>query len=103
MIRVIYHYAIAFITLMMLIGGSISFFISTSDYVKPVTPYLMTETDFNSSGMTQKEKTYAEYKRSEMTRVKEEGLRGMISSLGWIIIPGGVFMFVSRRIRKWDT
>lgn len=102
MIRAIYHYAISFITLMMLIGGSISFFINTADYAKPVPGYVMTESEYQSNQMNEKEKTYAAYKQKEIDTVKQNGLRGMVSSLGWIIIPGGVFMFVSRRIRKSD-
>jgi hypothetical protein len=102
MIRVVYFYAIAFITLMMLIGGSISFFVNTANYVKPA-PYYLPQSDYKMSEIGAKEKTYAAYKQKQIDTAKQDGLRGMVSSMGWILIPGVVYLFVNRRIHRMEV
>jgi hypothetical protein len=101
LIRVVYFYAISFITLMMLIGGSISFFNDASNYVKPG-PYLMSEADYKTTNMEAKTTSYAEYKKGELEKAKQDGLRGMVSSMGWILIPGAVFLLANRRIHRME-
>ena len=104
MIRAVYHYAIAFITLMMLIGGSITFFIETANYVKPA-PYLMTKVEFkdNAATLQKKNQTYDAYVEEARSTARDQALNSMIKSLGWILIPGAVFGFVNRRIRQMEV
>jgi hypothetical protein len=103
MIRAVYYYAIAFITLMMLIGGSVTFFMETANYVKPA-PYLMTKVEFGtpSAPISKKNQTYAEYVSESQKTARDQALNSMIKSLGWILIPGAVYVFVSRRIHRME-
>lgn len=104
MIRAVYYYGIAFITLMMLIGGSVTFFMETANYVKPA-PYVMTKVEFNDPNMSMKKKnqTYADYVEESRKTARDQALNSMIKSLGWIIIPGAVYVFVNRRIRQMEV
>lgn len=73
-IQIIYHYAIAFITLIMVIGGGISLFMALSDLVAPAS-----DNAFDSA------------------------LNDLIQSFGWIVIPGPIFLYMQKRIRKTES
>lgn len=71
MVKMIYYYAISFITLIMVIGGGIALFMALADVVAPPVG-ASTDAAINSA----------------------------IKSLGWIVIPGPIFYFTQRRIRE---
>jgi hypothetical protein len=103
LIRVVYFYAISFITLMMLIGGSVTFFMETANFVKPA-PYLMTKVDYGNDGapIKNKNQTYEQYVSESRSTARDQALNSMIKSLGWILIPGAVYVFVNRRIHRME-
>ena len=71
MIKMIYYYAISFITLIMVIGGGIALFIALADVIAP------------AAGAN-----------------NDAAVNSAIKSLGWIVIPGPIFYLAQRRIRE---
>jgi membrane-associated HD superfamily phosphohydrolase len=71
MVKMIYYYAISFITLLMVIGGGIALFIALADVIAPAAG---ADTD--------------------------AAINSAIKCLGWIVIPGPIFYFTQRRIRE---
>lgn len=71
MIKMIYYYAVSFITLIMVIGGGIALFIALADVIAPAA---------NADS--------------------DVAINSAIKCLGWIVIPGPIFYFTQRRIRE---
>ncbi|QST02295.1 hypothetical protein IMZ31_22850 (plasmid) [Pontibacillus sp. ALD_SL1] len=111
MVKTIYVYLVLFATLMMTIGGSVAAFSALSDYVYP-TPYIQTYESYKEMQMqyecTDKsvtcaleddlmKKQYTEMIDSEKKNMKERALSNFIKSLGWIVIPFPVFLYIMRK------
>jgi hypothetical protein len=99
MLRAIYYYAIAFITLMMVIGGSISVFSAAADLATPGI-YISSQADYKNMGQTQK---YADYVAQTKESDRKRALNSLIRSFGFIVIPGPIFLFTNRRIKEMDV
>lgn len=116
MIKQIYQYAVAFITLIMVIGGGVFAFMSAADYVSP-NAYVQTYEDFKDMKINkfnyEKEKTErVEYSEEELQKqydamvkqqiefTKQRAVNGLIKSLGWIIIPFPIYVVFQRRINR---
>lgn len=107
MFKSFYLYLVLFATLMMSIGGSVGVFMSTADFVSPVT-YQQTFEDYKMGFNEQEIQkntdelkiAYDEMISSEKEQAKERALNGIIKSLGWILIPFPIFLFFQRQLRK---
>ncbi|GGM37866.1 hypothetical protein GCM10011351_25090 [Paraliobacillus quinghaiensis] len=116
LVKQVYQYSVAFITLIMIIGGGIFTFMNLSDYFAPNT-YIETYDQYKSgqyySGKFEEENTereelsdeelrrnYNEMVEQRKEQDRQRALNGMIQSLGWIIIPLPVFIFFQRKIGK---
>ncbi|WP_332692623.1 hypothetical protein [Halalkalibacter lacteus] len=114
MVKQVYHYAVAFITLIMIIGGGVFAFMSVADYVSPNT-YVESFEDYkNMSGYkveienVEKEKLSEHEIRAQYDAMvvqqneqsKQFALNSFIKSLGWILIPLPIFVFFQRRINR---
>jgi heme/copper-type cytochrome/quinol oxidase subunit 2 len=114
MVKQVYQYAVAFITLVMVIGGGIFAFMSVADYVSPNT-YVESFEDYKNmrdykgeGGNVEKEEISEEELRAKYDAMVEQqienskqfALNSFIKSLGWIIIPLPVFLFFQRRISR---
>jgi len=111
MIKQVYQYAVAFITLIMVIGGGVFAFMSIADYISPNT-YVESFEDYKSmreykseDGRTTKlyseEELRSQYDsmvQQQIENQKQSALNSFIKSLGWIIIPLPIFIFFQRRI-----
>jgi len=114
-IRQVYHYAVAFITLVMVIGGGVFAFMAVADYVSPGT-YTETYEEFKNmreynpkyeNNEEKEEISEEELKRQYDVMVeqrieneKQRALNSFVKSLGWIIIPLPIFIFFQRRISR---
>ncbi|MDE5414239.1 hypothetical protein [Alkalihalobacterium chitinilyticum] len=116
MIRQVYHYAVAFITLVMVIGGGVFSFMALADYVSP-NAYVESFEDykmmreyhpkFENSEVKREELSEEELRRQydvmvqqQMENNKQRALNSFVKSLGWIIIPLPIFVFFQRRINR---
>lgn len=116
MIKQIYQYAVAFITLIMVIGGGVFAFMSAADYVSPST-YVQTFEEFKDMRINnykyEKEpaqkieisdeelKTQYDAMVQQQTEfTKQRAVNGLIKSLGWIIIPFPIYIVFQRRINQ---
>ncbi|WP_416827806.1 hypothetical protein [Ectobacillus polymachus] len=107
LVKVFYYYLVLFVTLMMVIGGSIGVFMSVADYlfpqsfVQPFTDYAAKDTNPSvQPSPEEQKKIYEEMVTADKTRIQNNARNGMIKSLGWIIIPLPIFLYFQRRIRK---
>ncbi|WP_163538426.1 hypothetical protein [Gracilibacillus sp. YIM 98692] len=115
-IRQVYYYAVAFITLVMVIGGGVFAFMAVADYVSPNT-YIETFEEYknmrehqpkveNSEDETEdvsEEELRRQYDAMVEQRTesnKQRALNSFVKSLGWIIIPLPIFIFFQRRINR---
>lgn len=115
-IKNVYVYLVLFATLMMIIGGSVSAFMSAADIVAPA-PYHQTFEDYKRWGGGAATKENGEeilpweneeelrenynamvtsYKEMQVERAKNT----LIKSLGWIVIPLPIFLFFQRLVPK---
>ncbi|WP_102346605.1 hypothetical protein [Bacillus sp. Marseille-P3661] len=116
MIKLVYHYAVAFITLIMVIGGGVFAFMSVADYVAP-NAYIETFEEYKDMRVNQPKYEYDTKQKVEITEEelrkqydamvhqriensKQRAKNGLIKSLGWIIIPLPVYIFFQRRINR---
>lgn len=116
MIKQIYQYAVAFITLIMVIGGGVFAFMSAADYVSP-NAYIQTYEEYKDMKINnlKYEKTQAEkveYSEEELQKqydamvqqqiefTKKRAVNGLIKSFGWIIIPFPIYVVFQRRINQ---
>ncbi|NLI89699.1 MAG: hypothetical protein GX366_04750 [Epulopiscium sp.] len=117
MIRNIYVYLVLFATLMMSIGGSVAAFMAVADLVSPA-PYYQSYEDFRRWEVNEKYEYEDEEKdrkipseeelrdrydfmvEGEMQKQKVQAKNSLIKSLGWIIIPAGIFITFQRRLMK---
>ena len=116
LVKQVYQYSVAFITLIMIIGGGIFSFMNLSDYFAPNT-YIETYDQYKSNQYypnkfeeenTEREELSDEELRSEYNEMveqrkeqeKQRAINGFIQSLGWIIIPLPVFLVFQRKIGK---
>ncbi|WP_236035118.1 hypothetical protein [Alkalihalobacterium elongatum] len=115
-IRQVYHYAVAFITLIMVIGGGVFAFMAVADYVSPNT-YVESFEDYKNMRDYHPKYENSEVKREELSEEelrrqydlmveqqiennKQRALNSFVKSLGWIIIPLPIFVFFQRRISR---
>lgn len=116
MIKQIYQYAVAFITLIMVIGGGVFAFMSAADYVSPNT-YMQTYEEFKDMRINNYKYEKAPTEKVEYTEeqlqeqydamvvqqtefAKQRAVNGLIKSLGWIIIPFPIYVVFQRRINQ---
>lgn len=117
MIKLVYHYAVAFITLIMVIGGGVFAFMSVADFVSPNT-YIetfdeytnmrkMENPKFENGQQGQEQISEEELKKQydakvnqQIENTKQRAINGFIKSLGWIIIPLPIYIFFQRRINR---
>ncbi|ARK29584.1 hypothetical protein [Halalkalibacter krulwichiae] len=113
MVKQVYQYAVAFITLIMVIGGGVFAFMSLADYVSP-SPYLETFEEFKSMREMKSEEQMNENQLDEerlqrqydamveqqIAGSKQRALNSFIKSLGWILIPLPIFIFFQRKINR---
>ncbi|MEB1809728.1 MAG: hypothetical protein LPK26_20960 [Bacillaceae bacterium] len=115
-IRQVYHYAVAFITLVMVIGGGVFSFMAVADYVSPnayvesFEQYKMNREyhpKFENSEVNREELSEEELRRQydamveqQIENTKQGALNSFVKSLGWIIIPLPIFIFFQRRISR---
>ncbi|GAE34848.1 hypothetical protein [Halalkalibacter akibai] len=111
MVKQVYQYAVAFITLIMVIGGGVFAFMSIADYVSP-SMYVESFEDYKNmrdykseDGTVQKELSETEWRaqydamvEQQIENGKQSALNSLIKSLGWIIIPLPIFILFQRRL-----
>ena len=113
MIKSVYTYIILFVTLMMVIGGSVGVFMSLADIVAPNT-YTTSYDEYKynvpmgEDGKTPT-LTEAEIQANYEARIKTErqntisnAKNTLIKSLGWIIIPLPLFIYFQRLVNRKD-
>ncbi len=116
MIKQIYQYAVAFITLIMVIGGGVFAFMSAADYVSP-SPYYQSYEEYkdmkiNNYKYEKEQAEKVEYTEEELQKqydamieqqtenAKQRAVNGLIKSLGWIVIPFPIYVVFQRRINQ---
>jgi hypothetical protein len=99
MLRAIYYYAIAFITLMMVIGGGISIFSAAADLASPNT-YISPKAEYKNTGQTQK---YEEYVAQTKEQDRNRAWNSLIRNFGFIVIPGPIFLYTNRRMKEMEV
>ncbi|HET7627394.1 MAG TPA: hypothetical protein VFK44_03300 [Bacillales bacterium] len=115
LIQKIYHYAVLFATLIMIIGGSISAFMAAADIVRPE-PYYQTFDQYKAmkQSMAVKEnggeperiseqqlkQNYETEKRQQLEQDRLRAENRLIKSIGWIAIPLPFFIYFQRRTRR---
>jgi hypothetical protein len=111
MVKQVYQYAVAFITLIMVIGGGVFAFMSVADYVSP-NMYMESFEDYKNmrdykseDGSEQNVKSEEEWRRQydiyvqqQIDNSKQNALNSLIKSLGWIVIPLPIFIIFQRRL-----
>jgi len=116
MIKQIYQYAVAFITLIMVIGGGVFAFMSAADYVSP-NAYFQTYEEFKDMKINnfkyekeptekieyteeQLQKQYDAMVEQQIENTKQRAINGLIKSFGWIVIPFPIYIVFQRRINR---
>lgn len=120
MIKNIYLYLVLFATLMMIIGGSVTSFMSIADIISPP-PYYQSYSDFKELKHLDRVKShsptqdgdealplneeelrleYTELVSQEQKKIKERAINSLIKSMGWIIIPMPIFIFYQRKVKR---
>lgn len=109
-----YIYLVLFVTLMMVIGGSVSAFMAVADIVTP-SPYYQSFEDYKRYRIEDKASmnpdqehvklTEKELKENYDAMVKAEKDRqilraknSLIKSFGWIVIPLPIFIFFQKKL-----
>ncbi|WP_100399001.1 hypothetical protein [Bacillus sp. FJAT-44742] len=112
MARSVYYYAVMFITLMMMIGGTVAAFMNGADLVVPQGYYLTYEEfkdeqayklEEGTASEKSEEALAADYERQvkEFTIIeKQRATNDLIKNIGWILIPLPIFLFASKQVRK---
>lgn len=107
----IYTYLVLFVTLMMVIGGSVSVFIAGADIISP-SPYSQSFEDYTEWGedysddkdnkLTEEEleKKYNAMVERNNEQSKKMSINTLIKSFAWILIPLPIFIFFQRKVRK---
>ncbi len=112
LVRTIFIYAVMFATLMMTVGGGVAAFMAIADLVSPPS-YYQSFQDFKQMRQFAKEpqdttqppseiseeelkQEYDEMIAAEKERIRKSALNSLIKSLGWIIIPFPVFLYMQR-------
>ncbi|OUM90307.1 MAG: hypothetical protein BAA01_15725 [Bacillus thermozeamaize] len=111
-IRTIFIYAVMFATLMMTVGGGVGAFMAMADLVSPPAYYQsfqdykqMRQHEAESKDTTGKpaqlseeelKKEYEEMIAAEQARIRQSAINSLIKSLGWILIPFPVFLYMQR-------
>ena len=115
MIKNVYIYLVLFVTLMMIIGGSVGVFMAIADMVAP-TPYYMSYHDYTMRYQEKPSESAGIYEYSlteEEMRIRYESMviaeterqlnraqNNLIKSAGWVVVPLPVFMFFQRKLNK---
>lgn len=114
MIKTVYLYLVLFVTLMMIIGGSVGAFMALADMLAP-TPYYMSFEDYKlrftdksptgqevSPMPTEEEmrRGYEDMVQTERDRQVVRAKNSLIKSFGWIVIPLPVFLFFQRKLGR---
>ncbi|WP_156906574.1 hypothetical protein [Alteribacter aurantiacus] len=112
MVRSIYLYAVMLVTLVMMIGGSVSAIMNISDYFVP-TPYYESYSNFLSmhqhnvnegfsEEMTEEElrNRYESERSDHLQMQKSYAANGFFKSLAWVFIPLPVFLISLNQLRK---
>ncbi|WP_227935139.1 hypothetical protein [Alkalihalobacillus deserti] len=113
MVKQMYQYAVAFITLIMVIGGGVFAFMSIADYISPNT-YVESFEDYRSMREYKSEDDnvtkevseeelrdrYDSMIQQQLDNSKQSALNSFIKSLGWILIPLPILIFFQRRINQ---
>lgn len=115
MAKKVYVYAILFVTLMMIIGGSVSAFMTITDilfpsfYIQPFEEYARWQSDTELKDITVNatEETDDELLQRYEAMVEEEkrnsrnrAFNSLIKSFGWIIIPLPFFLIFKRKLNE---
>ncbi|MFC7371888.1 hypothetical protein ACFQPF_09375 [Fictibacillus iocasae] len=112
MFRQLYMYLVLFVTLMMLMKGSVEIFKNIADLSSPQM-YYMNYVEFKNSEITLAKETkmdipsdfalqerYDAGVNSFNEQEKNRGVNNLIQSLGWIAIPLPVFLYFQYRLRR---
>ncbi|WP_054636055.1 hypothetical protein [Thalassobacillus sp. C254] len=104
MARSVYYYAVMFITLMMMIGGTVAAFMNGADLVVPQGYYLTYEEFKDEQAYKLEEGTVTERRSEEALAAdydrqvkeftiieKQRAMNDLIKNIGWIIIPFPIF------------
>ena len=117
MVKRIYVYMILFVTLMMIIGGSVSAFMAMADivspsvYRQPFEEYVrwQSETEFRESkengsvqNMEELRERYEAMIQDEKRNSRSWAYNNLIKSFGWIIIPLPVFLIFQRKLKELE-
>lgn len=114
MVNNVYTYLVLFVTLMMLIGGSVGIFMALADIFAP-TPFYMSYHDFimrfqerPSEGAAgtyeyslpeeEMRERYDSMVQLEQERQRNRATNSLIKSFGWVVIPLPVFLVFQRRL-----
>ncbi|WP_274654482.1 hypothetical protein [Paenibacillus humicola] len=119
MFHKIYQYLILFVTLMMVLGGSVGVFMGLADLVAPSSYYqtydeykqMRTGIALDGKGNPkpadgqqlsdeQLRKDYDLMLSEQRERTERQAVNTMIKSLGWIVVPLPVFIYFKRRLNK---
>ncbi len=116
MIKTTFNYVILFITLMLVLGGSIGIFISIADIVVPTNKNIQTFEEYRLYNTTKyindKEVTLSEQELRKMfdenrefniQQVLLEGKRNLIRSVGFVLVPLPIFLYYQRLVRRHQT
>lgn len=104
----VYYYVVIFITLMMIIGGSIGAFMAISDYFYP-SPYFESYEQYRQTALKQSgdgteisEKElrtrYEQAVQDERAKTRQSAINTLIKSFGWVIVPLPVFIYFKKNI-----
>ena len=114
MIKNVYIYLVLFVTLMMIIGGSVGAFMAIADIVAP-TGYYQSYEDYKmryteksidpgvieySLSEEEMKANYDSMVQTELDRQISRAKNSLIKSFGWIVIPFPVFIYFQRKLVK---
>ncbi len=114
-VKKVYIYMVLFVTLMMIIGGSVSAFMAVADIISPTVyqqsfdEYARWQRDYELRGDEENgsEESLDELReRYDVMREEEENssrrwaFNNLIKSFGWIIIPFPIFLIFQRKLKE---
>ncbi len=115
MVKKIYVYMVLFVTLMMIIGGSVAVFMAVADIVSPTLyrqsfeEYVRWQTDeeFKGDEATENQLSREELREKYDAMILDEkensrrwAINSLIKSFGWIVIPLPIFFFYQRKLKE---
>ncbi|WP_368504171.1 hypothetical protein AB3N04_19265 [Alkalihalophilus sp. As8PL] len=108
MVRLIYYYAVMFITLVMMIGGGVAMAMNLSDLVAP-SPYYYSYQDFkmNHESTPNFDKTeeelrvmYEQMQEEQIEMQRTQAINQLLKNIAWILIPLPFFFLSRRQLKK---